>query len=334
MRYAVWSLLAVAAMLVVPLASACADDGGPLAPGDYILIADHSCSLAFILVDENGIYFATAGHCVQVDQKVVDKNNKLVGVGAFHYLNPETGSESDGSPGQDFALIAIDPTNYDRITPALCGWGGPTGIYEEKPGSGDVHHYGHGTLIGDIMPKRSGTNLANDNVAFYWLGDGVPGDSGSAVLAADGRALGVLTHLATNGGATDNGGTHIDRGMALAAEKGGFTHLRLVLGNEDPVALYHAAQANATLLNASTPVAGPTTTSPGGSNSSNPTTTPPSNGTAPASGTQPTKAGDAETPGAVAGPANAPAKSVPGPEIVLVLGSIAALALRRPKMLK
>ena len=173
MRFAVWGLLALLTLL--PIASACADSGGPLSPGDYILIADHSCSLAFVLVDENGVYFATAGHCVQVDQKVLDKDNKLVGVGAFHYLNPETGSESDGAPGEDFALIRVDPSNYDRISPTVCGWGGPKGLYEEKPGSGGVKHYGHGAET-QILPdnQKQGYNLDNNNVAFYWTGAGTP----------------------------------------------------------------------------------------------------------------------------------------------------------------
>ena len=63
MKHAVWGFAIPLALVLVPLASACEDAGGPLSPGDYIQIADHSCTLAFVLVDENGIYFATAGHC-------------------------------------------------------------------------------------------------------------------------------------------------------------------------------------------------------------------------------------------------------------------------------
>lgn len=333
MRSAVKGALVLALLTLLPIASACADAGGPLAPGDYILITDHSCSLAFILVDENGIYFATAGHCVKVGQKVVDKDNKLVGVGAFHYLNPETGSESDGSPGEDFALITIDPANYGRITPSVCGWSGPTGVYEEKPGSGGVKHYGHGAET-QVLPdnQKQGFNLQNDGKAFYWTGAGTPGDSGSAVLSDDGRALGVLTHLGVFGTTSDNGGTHIDRGMQLAADKGGFTHLRLVLGNEDPVALYHQMQANATLLNATTPVAKPTTPPTGANANASANGTSSANGTAPASPAGSANP-DKESPAAVNQPSDA-VKRAPGPELALVLATIAAFALRRPKMLK
>src|SRR5439155_23048008 len=127
--------------------------------------------------------------------------------------------------------------------------------------------------------QKQGYNLDNNNVAFYWTGAGTPGDSGSSVLSDDLRAIGVLTHLGVFGSTSDNGGTHLDRGMQLAADKGGFTHLRLVLTGEDPVALYHEMQANASRANATIP----TIPTPTQSNVTGANVTPDANATAPAS---------------------------------------------------
>lgn len=330
MRYAL-GLGILASLVLLPTVAACVstDPKSGLAPGDELDVANKICTLAFLLVDENGIYFSTAGHCIQVNETASNPILGKFGTGAYHYLNPETGAETDGSPGEDFGLIRIDPDHYSKISPRVCGWGGPKGIYTATPGSGGVKHFGHGTVVGDIGPttqQRQGFNLQTDAKAFYWTGAGVPGDSGSAVLSDDLKAVGVLTHLIVSP-PDDNGGTRLTRGFSLAATAG-FPNLRLVLEGEDPVSLLAQMQANATKAPARlTPM--PPTSANGTANAPTTNTTAPSQSGSPsASPTPPPSSGQALQPGAVRQTDGA-GKATPGPTLPLALLAVGLVILLR-----
>lgn len=326
-----WGLLLLGVVASAGTAAAC----GGLSPGDpFSSDTAAGCTLGFLVAAPDGLYFSTAGHCVQVDDRVSSPDFGEWGRGAFHFLEPETGSETDGSPGMDFGLIRIHPDTYASLNPKMCGWDGPTGIYVDSPGSGGVKHWGHGMVFGDLGEtgqRREGVQMSNDGDAFYWVGAGVPGDSGSAVIADDGRALGVLTHLnvgVASGGAVTNGGTHIERGFRLAAEEG-FTQLRLVLAGEDPVKVL------AELRNAPPPSAAqPATPSPGAPAPTPGATAPPSSQSPPptnASG----DANDSLAPAATQDDVGSPSapKDTPFPSTsVALLASVAvALALGRKR---
>lgn len=307
--------MALGLVLLAPVASAC--EG--LSPGDQLLAGDRSCTLAFIVANADGLYFATAGHCIYVNETASSPDAGEFGVGAFHHLVPDTGQPTDGAPGDDFGLIRIHPEAYGSLNPKMCGWDGPTGIYDEDPGGGNVRHWGHGAVFGDLGPttqRREGYNLLNDNTRFSWLGMGVTGDSGSGVLHEDGRAIGVLTHLIVAPPDT-NGGTHLYRGFALAAEAG-FTDLRLVLAGEDPVEVLAQMQRNATV----TPAEANETKPP--APTARPNVTPTANNTATPASPRPIE-GDLQDgqPGAVAGEPRA----VPAAPVGLAL--VAALAIAR-----
>jgi hypothetical protein len=331
----VLALAALAAVCVLPTAAACVSTGGKtLAPGDELDVTDHICTLGFLVADSSGLYFSTAGHCIHVNDTASNPTIGKFGVGAFHYLVPETGSESDGSPGEDFALIRIDPADYAQVSPTVCGWGGPKGLYTDTPGSGGVKHYGSGegmTVAGPTTQQRQGFNLLNNNTAFYWTGAGVPGDSGSAVLSDDLRAVGVLTHLIVSP-PSDNGGTHLLRGFQLASAAG--FHLRLVLDGEDPVQVLAQMQANATNGSAPPTVTMPTTgagtSANGTANGTQPGSPPPTSSPAPGQ-TSPTP-----PPSADQGQGLQPAsdggatKKAPAPEpALLLLGVVGAAVARR-----
>lgn len=320
MKYAALGLLALISL--APAAAAC----GGLSPGDEILVGDLRCTLAFLLADRTGLYFSTAGHCIQEGDVVSNPDVGEFGVGYLHFLEPETGAETDGSPGMDFGLIRVDPAFYDKLNPKACAFDGPTGIYDATPGSGGVMHHGYGLLLGDLSPTRArqGFNLQNDNTAFYWTGAGVPGDSGSAVLHESGLALGVLTHLQAGATSDTNGGTHLYRGFALAKELKGMD-LRLVLMGEDPVQVL--AQMRAAPAPDTTP-GNLTSGSTNGTNGTSPTRPPPTSGEpTPTGATPPPRNDDGElTPAA-----NLDDKTVPAPGILLVLLALALVAARTRK---
>lgn len=324
MKYLPLALLAL--LSLAPLAAAC--EG--LSPGDELLVGDARCTLAFLLADKTGLYFATAGHCIKEGQTASSPDVGDFGVGYLHYLNPETGQSTDGSPGEDFALIKVDPNAYDTLNPKVCELEGPTGLYEETPGSGGVEHHGYGLVLGDLSPTRTrqGVNLHNNNTAFYWTGAGVPGDSGSSVLHESGKALGVLTHLQAGASTDTNGGTHLLRGFQLAKEMKGM-NLRLVLMGEDPVAVLNQMR-NATT---SPPVKNGTLPGAGNVTQQNNSTAPQSNGSEPTGQTPPpggAPEGDDLTPAANLDSAKGDGKTVPAPGVALVLVALAGLvAFRR-----
>lgn len=309
-------------LALVPVASAC--EG--LSPGDEVNAGGARCTLAFLLADVTGLYFATAGHCIQEGEQASSPGVGDIGVGALHYLVPENGNEQDGQPGDDFGLILVHEDIHDQLNPKVCELDGPTGIYEATPGSGGVRHHGYGLLLGDLSPTRSreGYNLINNNTAFYWTGAGVPGDSGSSVIHESGQALGVLTHLSLGAKADTNGGTHLHRGLQLAKELKGLD-LRLVLQGEDPVAVLaelRAAAENET----------PATTPPSPTNATNPTPTPTRDPprTTPGSVTPPPAAPSGEE--GLAPAANVDEKPTPGNGVAIALlagALVAAMATRR-----
>jgi hypothetical protein len=335
MRYVLG--LAALALLLAPTAAACTSTDGAkakLSPGDELDVNTASggviCTLAFLVASPDALYFATAGHCIHVNDTASNPDVGNFGKGAFHYLNPETGSESDGSPGEDFALIRIDPSFYDRVSPTECYWGGPKGLYTDTPGSGGVKHFGHGEGPGDLGPTqpRQGLNLQTDAKAFYWTGFGVPGDSGSAVLSDDLKAVGVLTHLVVSP-PDDNGGTRLARGFQLAAAAG-FTDLRLVLDGEDPVAVMSEMRAERDANLSATPLApangtGPSPATPTSSANGGNSTAPAENGSPPAG-----SATSAELqPAASEGGVTAAQHKTPAPTLTLALGAVLVALLAR-----
>jgi len=159
------------------------------------IVAPYGCTANFIYTDGASKYVGTARHCVdRVGQEVTMQvdTTTLVTVGAVAKM-----SSGEDEPGNDFAIIKIDPAVAAKwgVNPAVPGVGGPNGIYTGC-GPTAVTHYGHGYGAAVAQGKPEGglaTNWNNDG--FGWTGAGAPGDSGSPVLTADGKAAGDFTHL-------------------------------------------------------------------------------------------------------------------------------------------
>lgn len=300
--------LAVALVALAPTAAAC--DG--LSPGDELLVGDTRCTLAFLLAGPEGLYFATAGHCIGEGDRASSPDAGEWGTAVF--------SHDEDGPGVDFALVRVDDDKLEGLNPRVCAVGGPTGVYRETPGGGNVRHHGYGLVFGDVGPatrERTGTNLWTDLRSFTFVGAGVPGDSGSAVVSEDGLALGVLTHVGIfPSTVATNGGTHLDQGLALAEEKG-LSGLRLVLEGEDPLAALAQARAPAPPSAAEEPA--PPSPQP----DANETAPTPANQTPDEEGVVPAATGDDA-------PAEAPART-PGAPLWLVLLAVGALARRRTR---
>lgn len=160
-------------------------------------LANASCTAGFVLAspDNATLYVATAGHCV--DDLDVGANVWVAGEPAaevaFKVHDPET-------LAADFALLAVDPAYRDTVHPSVRHWGGPTGTTEASAHAKALtfgvssKRNPQGLQQGDAFDPREGyvesTEGPSTTVAF--LPPGLPGDSGSPVLAGSGDAIGVL----------------------------------------------------------------------------------------------------------------------------------------------
>lgn len=172
-------------------------------PGAYFTSDKGGCTLNFLFAGSDGArYVGTAGHCILGESTfLVDVGEETWARGSGPVARDESGSRIGEfayailQDPKDFALIRLD----DGVTaqPQMCHFGGPTGINADLTGDPVVlQHYGNGLAVGEALPAR--TSLAPtmphpDHV--FANGVAVFGDSGSAVVSDDGRAVGVLVTI-------------------------------------------------------------------------------------------------------------------------------------------
>jgi hypothetical protein len=145
--------------------------------------------------------------------------------------------DPDACAYNDIALVKLDPADAANVDPSVPFWGGPTGVAPSNPAAGSaVYSYGNSELrlgLTPLSPKR-GTIVQNDGNGWshtvYTLTPGIPGDSGSAFLDANGRALGDLSTLALAPLAGSNNVSDLSHELAYA-QSHGFPGLSLVTGS-------------------------------------------------------------------------------------------------------
>lgn len=148
-------------------------------------------------------------------------------------------TDPDTCAYNDLALVKVDAADVSKVNPSVPFWGGPVGINTTGTAPGDtVYSYGNSSLragISELSPKQ-GTSLGTEGNGWshpvYTVTPGVPGDSGSAFLDAEGNALGVLSTLAIAPLAGSNGVGDLNHELTYAQQNSGLTGLTLVPGTE------------------------------------------------------------------------------------------------------
>ncbi len=127
------------------------------------------------------------------------------------------------------------------MSPDVPYFGGPHGINTSGVEQGGmVYAYGNSPLrggIGMLAPKRGVVVATIDSgwsYLVYFATPGIPGDSGSAVLDAQGQALGIMSSLITTPTPGANGVADIGRMVGYAQGLSGIRGLRLVDGAQPP----------------------------------------------------------------------------------------------------
>ncbi|MFN2642571.1 MAG: hypothetical protein ABR548_11900 [Actinomycetota bacterium] len=145
-------------------------------------------------------YIGTAGHCGKAGTQV-DMVFLPAGIAHIGQIVKSTGDPGDRIGATDFALISIDPSFNQYVSPSMAYWGGPTGVY--TPPSNDaiapVLHAGWGLVIGTGGTPRAGLAYKwNAGSEYRFEGAVTPGDSGSGAIVAGGLAAGNITHIAVD----------------------------------------------------------------------------------------------------------------------------------------
>jgi hypothetical protein len=214
------ALAAIACALVPGSAVAASGDG--VHPGAILNSDIGQCTDNFLFDGSDGNrYIGSAGHCVLPAPDIggADAGEKTWAPGSGPIARDSNGNRIGEwayailSGPKDFSLIRLDAST--PATPQMPTYGGPTGTFNDTSSNTVLlQYFGEGVLVSNIAPARIAVAFGTpDPDHVYAQGVVVPGDSGSAIEAADGRAVGVIVTTGAHAGPTVGGGSGVDAGL-------------------------------------------------------------------------------------------------------------------------
>ena len=247
-------------------------DSAAIAPGVQTNTdGSGQCTANFVFTDAaGGVYVGQAAHCSGTgaatdtdgcDAGTLPLGTKVtfnrggsvlspgtqVGTGTLAYSSLNTmqaRGETDANTCayNDFALVKVDAAHVGKVNPTVPFWGGPVGINTTGTAAGDrVYSYGNSGLRGgvELLSPKTGVSLGQNAAdggwthPLYTVTPGIPGDSGSAFLDADGNAVGTLSTLGLAPLPASNNIGDLSRELAYAQAHSGISGLQLALGTEE-----------------------------------------------------------------------------------------------------
>ncbi|MGZ4426634.1 MAG: hypothetical protein ACXVW2_03585 [Nocardioidaceae bacterium] len=239
-------------------------------PGTMMYTDGAQCTANFVYTDSAGDTFVGyAAHCagtgsstdtngcqtqsLPLGTKVTFSNDgnlasggTTVGSGTLAYsswLTEKQDGEADPNTCayNDLALVKVDPADVGKVNPSVPSFGGPVGVKSETLAAGDkVYSYGNSSLRGGVsqLSPKYGASVGDDTADGGWshpvytLTPGIPGDSGSGLMDANGNAIGVLSTVAIAPLAGSNNFGDLGKELAYAQAHSGIAGLSLVPGTE------------------------------------------------------------------------------------------------------
>jgi hypothetical protein len=256
LRLATAAAVATIAALAVP-ATAAADHGAaPIHPGVMTVTAGGQCTSNFVFRDGGNTYLGQAAHCASTGAATdtdgciteslplgtpvdVDGATQPGTLAYSSWLAMQSAGETDANTCayNDFALVRLAPADVPGVDPTVPGFGGPTGVGGSAAGLGDtVYSYQNSSLRLGIPQLRPKQGVVIQSAGANWSRTvltataGIPGDSGSGFLNANGQAIGVLATLQVLPLAGSNGVGDLAKELAYA-QGHGLPGLQLVPGN-------------------------------------------------------------------------------------------------------
>ena len=245
-------------------------DTATITPGVMMYTDGAQCTANFVFADSaSNVYVGYAAHCAGLGE-ATDTNGcaakslplgtevtfneggsllsegTVLGKGRLAYSSWETmqklGTKDENTCAyNDFALVKVNAADAGKVNPSVPIWGGPTGIDTDGTVAGDkVYSYGNSSLRADVdlLSPKVGLSLGDSVNGTRWshplynLTPGIPGDSGSGFLNADGKAVGTLSTLGLLPLAGSNNIGDMDLELKYAQANSGISGLRLVNGTE------------------------------------------------------------------------------------------------------
>lgn len=254
-------LMAIA-VLFVPSSAATARsawapaDQATVHPGVQTFTDGAQCTANFVFTNGTDVLIGQAAHCAGTGG-ATETDGCLAGTlplgteveidgasspGTMVYSSwvaMQANDEQNGNTcaNNDFALVRIDPADAGSVNPSVPFFGGPTGLGATSAFGDKVYTYGNSGLRFGLTPTSPKEGYSLGQAADGWTHDvytvtpGVPGDSGSGVLSADGAALGTLSTVALLPYPASNGVSDLGREVAYARNNG-FPGLELATGTE------------------------------------------------------------------------------------------------------
>jgi len=245
-------------------------DTAQIHPGTMMYTDGAQCTANFVYTDASAnVYVGYAAHCAGTGSSTdtdgcktdslplgtkVDFTNDgnlasegtIVGHGTLVYSSWITEhklgtTDANTCAYNDLALVKVDAADVGKVNPSVPFWGGPTGIDTDGTAAGDrVYTYGNSSLRGGVsaLSPHTGVSLGDDAAdggwshPLYTITPGIPGDSGSGFMSADGKAIGVLSTLGLAPLPASNNIGDLAKELAFAQQNSGISGLQLVNGTE------------------------------------------------------------------------------------------------------
>src|SRR4051794_22563519 len=230
--FALATVIAMSTLAVAALAPSAGAATNGIHPGDQTYTNGAQCTANFIFRDGTNTYIGQAAHCSSTGSNT-DTNGcttqslplgtAVTILGANHpgtlvynsWIAMQAAGEKDPNACayNDLALVRIDPADVGLVNPNIPHWGGPVGLNTAGTAAGDfVYSYGNSIIrlgVTALSPKIGISNGDDGNGGTHVVSPvtpGIPGDSGSAFLAANGNALGDLSTISVGvpGGVVNN----------------------------------------------------------------------------------------------------------------------------------
>ncbi|MER6975424.1 hypothetical protein ABT304_30475 [Nocardioides sp. NPDC000445] len=245
-------------------------DTATITPGVMMYTDGAQCTANFVFADSaSNVYVGYAAHCAGLGE-ATDTNGcaakslplgtevtfneggsllsegTVLGKGKLAYSSwltmQQSGTKDENTCAyNDFALVKVNAADAGKVNPSVPIWGGPTGIDTDGTIAGDkVYSYGNSSVRADVdlLSPKIGLSLGDSVNGTRWshplynLTPGIPGDSGSGFLNADGKAVGTLSTLGLLPLAGSNNIGDMDLELKYAQANSGISGLRLVNGTE------------------------------------------------------------------------------------------------------
>jgi hypothetical protein len=260
-RKALTALLGAVAISVLLIAPSAASAWAPadqatVHPGVQTFTEGAQCTSNFVFQDGSTVYLGQAAHCsgtgaatetngceaesLPIGTPVEVDGATRPGTLAYNsWITMQQSGETDEETCayNDFALVRLDPADVPNTNPSVPAFGGPTGVGSWGGTGSTVYTYGNSSLRGGVtaLSPKQGIVVQNSPGGWshdvYTLTPGIPGDSGSGFLSANGAAIGTLSTVQLAPLAGSNGVGDLAKEIAYMKAHG-FAGTNLVPGTE------------------------------------------------------------------------------------------------------